>query len=169
MLRNNNVAPKTKHFSALLAFPSSSLCDTITQSCTAVTAVAAAVTVSPRLQLHALELSVGVSLDRLPSSKPSSTSSTADDDGPPVLNSLMAAIKCSQENQRRHPDTFHLMQIYNHQNPQFNQGMASFLKVELKHFVLSIFSLLTLHFLKSSQERAICSLSSSVILTRWWW
>ncbi|XP_057724502.1 protein SMAX1-LIKE 6-like [Arachis stenosperma] len=124
--------------SALLALPSSSLRDAITRSRTVVTAVAAAVTVSPRLQLRALELSVGVSLDRLPSSKPSSTSSTADDDGPPVSNSLMAAIKRSQANQRRHPDTFHLMQIHNHQNPQFNQGTASFLKVELKHFVLSI-------------------------------
>ncbi|KAL4392123.1 hypothetical protein AHAS_Ahas03G0313600 [Arachis hypogaea] len=59
------------------------------------------------------------------------------------------------------------MQIHNHQNPQFNQGIASFLKVELKHFVLSIFSLLTLHLLlKYSQERAIRSLSSSAILTR---
>ncbi|KAL4371151.1 hypothetical protein AHAS_Ahas06G0137100 [Arachis hypogaea] len=69
----------------------------------------------------------------------------------------MGAIKCSQKNQRRHPDTFHLMQIHNHQNPQFNQGTALFLKVELKHFVLSIFIFLTLCLLlKYSQERATC-------------
>ncbi|KAL4315215.1 hypothetical protein HN51_069402 [Arachis hypogaea] len=142
------------HFSALLALPSSSLRDAITQSRTAITAVAAAITISSGLQLRALELSIDVSIDHLPSSKPSSTSSTANDDGPPVSNSLIAAIKRSQENQRCHPDTFHLMQIYNHQNLQFNQGMPSFLKVELKYFVLSIFSLLTLRLLlKFSQER----------------
>ncbi|MED6111624.1 hypothetical protein PIB30_053921 [Stylosanthes scabra] len=117
--------------SPYLALPSSSLRDAITRSRTAVIAVAAAVTVSPRLQLRALELSVGVSLNRLPSSKPSSTSSSSgDDDGPPVSNSLMAAIKRSQANQRRRPDTFHLMQIHNHQSPQFNG--KSFLDTSLE-------------------------------------
>ncbi|KAF7833770.1 protein SMAX1-LIKE 7 [Senna tora] len=46
----------------------------------------------------------------------------------------MAAIKRSQANQRRHPESFHLFQMHNQQNHQ----TASLLKVELKHFVLSI-------------------------------
>ncbi|RYR05986.1 hypothetical protein Ahy_B06g085796 [Arachis hypogaea] len=66
-----------------MALPSSSVRHTITQSRTTITVIAAAVTVSPRLQ-RTLELSVGVSLDRLTSSKPSSTSSIAANDGLPV-------------------------------------------------------------------------------------
>ncbi|PQM34567.1 protein SMAX1-LIKE 6 [Prunus yedoensis var. nudiflora] len=102
--------------SALLALPSS----TIRDAC----ARARSSAYSPRLQFRALELSVGVSLDRLPSSKAQ--------DEPPVSNSLMAAIKRSQANQRRHPESFHLHQIHN------QQQTASLLKVELKHFILSI-------------------------------
>ncbi|KAG5253820.1 protein SMAX [Salix suchowensis] len=68
---------------------------------------------------------VGVSLDRLPSSR-------ALDEDPPISNSLMAAIKRSQANQRRHPENFHLHQIH------CNQQAASVLKVEMKHFILSI-------------------------------
>ncbi|KAB2616544.1 hypothetical protein D8674_023132 [Pyrus ussuriensis x Pyrus communis] len=102
--------------SALLSLPSSALRDACAR--------ARSSAYSPRLQFRALELSVGVSLDRLPSSKAQ--------DEPPVSNSLMAAIKRSQANQRRHPESFHLHQIHS------QQQAASLLKVELKHFVLSI-------------------------------
>lgn len=106
--------------SALLALPSSSL----REAC----ARARSSAYSPRLQFRALELSVGVSLDRLPSSKSV--------EEPPVSNSLMAAIKRSQANQRRHPDNFHY-QIIQSQTQQ-QQQTTSLLKVELKHFILSI-------------------------------
>nr|XP_048324167.1 protein SMAX1-LIKE 6 [Ziziphus jujuba var. spinosa] len=102
--------------SALLALPSSAL----REACGRARSNA----YMPRLQFRALELSVGVSLDRLPSSKSL--------DEPPVSNSLMAAIKRSQANQRRHPENFHMYQIHN------QQQTASLLKVELKHFILSI-------------------------------
>ncbi|XP_010469910.1 PREDICTED: protein SMAX1-LIKE 7-like isoform X3 [Camelina sativa] len=85
---------------------------------------------SSRLQFRALELCVGVSLDRLPSSK----SPTAVEEDPPVSNSLMAAIKRSQATQRRHPETYHLHQIHANNNTQ----TTSVLKVELKYFILSI-------------------------------
>ncbi|KAJ7959824.1 Protein SMAX1-LIKE like [Quillaja saponaria] len=104
--------------SALLALPSSKLRDACAR--------ARSCPYSPRLQFRALDLSVSVSLDRLPTSK------TVEDE-PPISNSLMAAIKRSQANQRRHPDSFHLFQIHCQQ-----QQAASFLKVELKHFILSI-------------------------------
>lgn len=84
---------------------------------------------SPRLQLRALELSVGVSLDRLPTAK-----SSADAPPPPVANSLMAAIKRSQANQRRHPDTWQLYQQLQNQS----QSPNTVIKVEMKHFILSI-------------------------------
>ncbi|XP_038718699.1 protein SMAX1-LIKE 6-like isoform X1 [Tripterygium wilfordii] len=80
---------------------------------------------SPRLQFKALELCLSVSLDRVSSSQLSGD--------PPVSNSLMAAIKRSQANQRRHPDNFHLY----HQISQ-NQSAMSCIKVELQHLVLSI-------------------------------
>lgn len=66
-------------------------------------------------------------MDRLPSAK-----SLDDEPPPPISNSLMAAIKRSQANQRRHPETFHL-----YQQAQ-NQFSLSSVKVELKHFILSI-------------------------------
>ncbi|XP_057955145.1 protein SMAX1-LIKE 6 [Malania oleifera] len=105
--------------SALLALPSSSLREACSRSRSSA--------YSPRLQFRALELCVGVSLDRLPSSK------TAED--PPVSNSLMAAIKRSQANQRRHPDSFHL---HMQQQQQQQTTSISCVKVELKHFILSI-------------------------------
>ncbi|KAK7289822.1 hypothetical protein RIF29_03786 [Crotalaria pallida] len=112
--------------SALLALPSASL----REAC----ARAQSRSYSPRLQFRALELSVGVSLDRLPTIKSSSAAvSGKDEDGPPVSNSLMAAIKRSQANQRRQPENFHLIQMMQQQ-----QGTTPFLKVELKHFMLSI-------------------------------
>ena len=117
--RRNHAQTTSLHaISALLALPSSTLRDACTR--------ARSCSYTPRLQFRALELSVGVSLDRLPTSK------TVEDD-PPVSNSLMAAIKRSQANQRRHPESFHLLQM----QAQLNQA-ASFLKVELKHFILSI-------------------------------
>ncbi|XP_050235399.1 protein SMAX1-LIKE 6-like [Mercurialis annua] len=108
--------------SALLALPSSTLRDACARSRNS--------PCSSRLQFRALELCVGVSLDRVPSSK--TVNSNDEDNGPPISNSLMAAIKRSQANQRRHPDHFHLQQIH------CNQQSPSVLKVELKHFILSI-------------------------------
>ncbi|KAF5470440.1 hypothetical protein F2P56_010954 [Juglans regia] len=105
--------------SALLALPSSTLREACARTRTGA--------YSPRLQYRALELSVGVSLDRLPSSSKAL-------DEPPVSNSLMAAIKRSQANQRRHPESFHL----HHQIVHGQQQTTSLLKVELKHFILSI-------------------------------
>ncbi|KAL6204415.1 hypothetical protein ACLB2K_021683 [Fragaria x ananassa] len=102
--------------SALLSLPSSALRD----ACTRANSSA----YTQRLKFRALELCVGVSLDRLPSAKAQ--------EEPPVSNSLMAAIKRSQANQRRHPESFHLHQIHS------QQQTASLLKVELKHFILSI-------------------------------
>lgn len=106
--------------SALLALPSSTLRDACAR--------ARSCAYSPRLQFRALELSVSVSLDRLPTAK------TLDE--PPISNSLMAAIKRSQANQRRHPDTFHIYQQLQQQNS--SNFSISTLKVELKHFILSI-------------------------------
>ncbi|KFK24387.1 hypothetical protein AALP_AAs72209U000500 [Arabis alpina] len=80
---------------------------------------------SSRLQFRALELCVGVSLDRLPSS-----ATNEDDVEPPVSNSLMAAIKRSQATQRRHPESYY--QIHG------GNQTTSVLKVELKYFILSI-------------------------------
>lgn len=114
--------------SALLALPSS----TLREAC----ARARSSAYSPRLQFRALELSVGVSLDRLPTTKAQ--------EEPPISNSLMAAIKRSQANQRRHPETFHLYQQLQNQSNIINANSSSSppsistVKVELKHFILSI-------------------------------
>lgn len=108
--------------SALLALPSSSLRDACSR--------ARSCAYSPRLQFRALELCVSVSLDRIPVTK-------AVSENPPVSNSLMAAIKRSQANQRRHPDTFYLYQQLQQFN-NCNQSSLSCVKVELKHFILSI-------------------------------
>nr|KYP60218.1 hypothetical protein KK1_015669 [Cajanus cajan] len=82
---------------------------------------------SPRLQFKALDLCLSVSLDRAPSSH----NHLPSDHHPPVSNSLMAAIKRSQANQRRHPDNFHFT---HHQQP----FSVSSVKVELQHLLLSI-------------------------------
>ncbi|RCV36692.1 hypothetical protein SETIT_8G002600v2 [Setaria italica] len=93
---------------------------------------------SPRLQLKALELCFAVSLDRLPSSSSSASSSQKEKEKeneysePPVANSLMAAIKRSQANQRRNPDTFH----FYHQPTSATSPNA--VKVDLSHLVLAI-------------------------------
>ncbi|XP_047321689.1 protein SMAX1-LIKE 6 [Impatiens glandulifera] len=108
--------------SALLSLPSSFIRDACAR--------ARSCAYSPRLQFRALELCVSVSLDRIPVTK-------AVADEPPVSNSLMAAIKRSQANQRRHPDTFYLYQQLQQFN-NCNQSSLSCVKVELKHFILSI-------------------------------
>ncbi|XP_023550080.1 protein SMAX1-LIKE 7-like [Cucurbita pepo subsp. pepo] len=103
--------------SALLALPSSALRD----ACARARKTTA---YSPRLQFKALELCLSVSLDRVPSTQLS--------DDPPVSNSLMAAIKRSQANQRRQPENFHLYHQLSH------QSSIACVKVELQHFLLSI-------------------------------
>ncbi|CAM0950551.1 unnamed protein product [Alopecurus aequalis] len=85
---------------------------------------------SPRVQLKALELCFAVSLDRIAST----ASSPGPGDEPPVSNSLMAAIKRSQANQRRNPDTFH----FYHQAAFQASPTASQVRVELSHLVLAI-------------------------------
>ncbi|KAL9332621.1 hypothetical protein ACSQ67_002231 [Phaseolus vulgaris] len=121
--------------SALLSLPSSSL---LRDACSRARNCA----YSPRLQFKALDLCLSVSLDRAPSSH----SHLSSDHDPPVSNSLMAAIKRSQANQRRHPDNFH---FYHHQqthhNLNINQNQnhqqpfsVSSVKVELQHLILSI-------------------------------
>ncbi|KAM7265518.1 hypothetical protein ACFE04_003201 [Oxalis oulophora] len=90
---------------------------------------------SPRLQFKALDLCLGVSLDRVPSIQ-LTESKTKNVDSPPVSNSLMAAIKRSQANQRRLPENYHL---YHSNNTQTTSSSSiSCVKVELQHFILSI-------------------------------
>ncbi|KAK8550829.1 hypothetical protein V6N12_039513 [Hibiscus sabdariffa] len=111
--------------SALLSLPSSTLRDACTRPHSS--------GYPSRLQFRALELSVGVSLDRLPSSK------SVED--PPISNSLMAAIKRSQASQRRHPESYHLQQLHssnNNSNATSCSQTQSIMKVELKYFILSI-------------------------------
>ncbi|KAM3375879.1 protein SMAX1-LIKE 7 [Capsicum galapagoense] len=84
---------------------------------------------SVRVQFKALELCLGLSMDRLPSSP-----SRVDD--PPVSNSLMAAIKRSHANQRRQPENF-----YNYQQQIQNQSASSSVlgvKVELRNLIISV-------------------------------
>ncbi|XP_044482217.1 protein SMAX1-LIKE 6-like [Mangifera indica] len=102
--------------SALLAPPSSTLRDACAR--------AMSIPYNSRLQFRALELGVGVALDRLQSSKSV--------ERPPISNSLTAAIKRGQASQRRNPENYHLQLIH------CNQQSASLLKVELKYFILSI-------------------------------
>uniref|UniRef100_UPI0035D99DC3 protein SMAX1-LIKE 7-like n=1 Tax=Aristolochia californica TaxID=171875 RepID=UPI0035D99DC3 len=85
---------------------------------------------SPRLQLRALDLYFSVALDRLPSSQ------TLDE--PPISNSLMAAIKRSQANQRRNPDTFNNQHSFQQQANQSPTSSILLIKVELRQMVLSI-------------------------------
>ncbi|GAA0151131.1 chaperone [Lithospermum erythrorhizon] len=88
-----------------------------------------------KIQYKALELCLGVSLDRL------STSPNRVDE-PPVSNSLMAAVKRSQANQRRQPENFN---FYHQQSLQSvaSSSSSSFssitvVKVELRNLIASI-------------------------------
>ncbi|XP_042472661.1 protein DWARF 53-LIKE-like isoform X1 [Zingiber officinale] len=91
---------------------------------------------SPRMHLKVLERCFGMALDRLPSS---GGQREGGGDGPPVSNSLMAAIKRSQANQRRNPESFHLYQQQQQQNAA--AGVASTfsgVKVEMQQLILAI-------------------------------
>ena len=83
--RNHGQTTSLHAISALLALPSSTLRDACSH--------ARSCSYSSRLQFRALELSVGVSLDR-------SSTSRALEEEPPVSNSLMNAIKRSQAIQK---------------------------------------------------------------------
>ncbi|KAL7107665.1 hypothetical protein ACP275_06G069100 [Erythranthe tilingii] len=111
--------------SSLLSLPNS----TLREACTRTRNSA----YSTRVQFKALELSLSVSLDRIPSSQANRV------DEPPVANSLMAAIKRSQANQRRQPENF---TFYQQQQQQQQQNSSSssvpIVKVELQNLVLSI-------------------------------
>ncbi|KAL1370112.1 hypothetical protein AAHE18_01G036100 [Arachis hypogaea] len=137
--RRNHAQTTSLHaISALLTHPSATLRDACGRA-------RRTIACDPSLQFRTLELSVGISLDRLPtttSSKSSTSSSSfSAGDGPPVSNSLMAAIKRSQANQRRNPENFHFMILQQQQNQNNNQIIpqtTSTLKVEMKQFMLSI-------------------------------
>ncbi|KAI7741537.1 hypothetical protein M8C21_022344 [Ambrosia artemisiifolia] len=105
--------------SALLSLPSSPLKEACSRARNSAYA--------SRVQFKALELCLGVALDRL-----SSTAQRVEE--PPISNSLMAAIKRSQANQRRQPENFH---IYN-QTTSCPPTSVSTVKVELQNLILSI-------------------------------
>ncbi|KZV15618.1 hypothetical protein F511_41173 [Dorcoceras hygrometricum] len=85
---------------------------------------------STRVQFKALELSLSVALDRLPSSQAGKI------EQPPVSNSLMAAIKRSQANQRRQPENF---SYYQQQQQQYSScSSVPIVKAELQNLILSI-------------------------------
>ncbi|XP_076883038.1 protein SMAX1-LIKE 6-like [Bidens hawaiensis] len=111
--------------SALLSLPSSPLREACVRARNSAYA--------SRVQFKALELCLGVALDRL-----SSTTQRVDE--PPVSNSLMAAIKRSQANQRRQPENFHLYQQMTSSSSSGSpsSGCVSAVKVELQNLILSI-------------------------------
>ncbi|GER50968.1 double Clp-N motif-containing P-loop nucleosidetriphosphate hydrolases superfamily protein [Striga asiatica] len=116
--------------SSLLSLPSSSL----REACARARQGAGAY--SARVQFKALELSLTVSLDRLPSISYNRT-----EIGPPVSNSLMAAIKRSQANQRRQPENYTFYHQQQMQQKQLHQSCSSSIpvvKVELQNLVVSI-------------------------------
>ncbi|KAJ4841224.1 hypothetical protein Tsubulata_035928 [Turnera subulata] len=123
--------------SALLSLPSSTLRDACARARNSA--------YSPRLQFKALDLCLGVSLDRVP------TSQLGEEESPPVSNSLMAAIKRSQANQRRQPEHIHLYlqqqhHHHHHLSPSSSSSTSSStssssiscVKVELQNLILSI-------------------------------
>ncbi|CAN1746472.1 Protein SMAX1-LIKE 7 [Linum perenne] len=123
--------------SALLSFPSSILRDACSRARNSA--------YSTRLQFKALDLCLSVSLDRVPSGGVSGDGG----ESPPVSNSLMAAIKRSQANQRRQPESFHLYHQFSSQNINFNQltsssspssssSSVSCIRVDLRNLIMSI-------------------------------
>ncbi|GAB2234944.1 hypothetical protein Droror1_Dr00004217 [Drosera rotundifolia] len=132
--RRNHAQTTSLHVvSAFLSSPSSLLSSACSRA-----ARSTAANFSPRLQFRALDLSVGVSLDRLPTSKHNNhNNNNGGDDvfSPPISNSLMAAIKRSQANQRRQPEIYHHHHL---SSIQGNPVSITSIKVELKQFVLSI-------------------------------
>ncbi|PIA59432.1 hypothetical protein AQUCO_00400367v1 [Aquilegia coerulea] len=116
--------------SAFLSLPSSSLRD----ACSRVTSSSYA----PRFQFKALELCFASALDRLPSTTQTQTKDVFDLVEPPISNSLMAAIKRSQANQRRNPETFHLYQQQQQQQSSSSSSSLNCVKVELQQLILSI-------------------------------
>ncbi|KAK0604453.1 hypothetical protein LWI29_015831 [Acer saccharum] len=141
--RNNAQTNSLHAVSALLASPSSMLREACVQTRRSANSV--------RFQVRALELLVGMSLDRLPSSR-----SDEDDNEPPVSNSLMAVIKRAQANQRRNPDNFQLQQIHSFHRP------PSLVKVEVKHFTLSILDDPAVS--RVFQEAGFCSLDVKLFI-----
>lgn len=83
---------------------------------------------SIRIQFKALDLCLGVSLDRLPLAP-------TQIEEPPVSNSLMAAIKRSQGNQRRQPENFN---FYQQQLLCSSSSSVNVVKVELRNLIISI-------------------------------
>lgn len=88
-----------------------------------------------RVQLKALDFCLSVALERLPTTQPRV-------DEPPVSNSLMAAIKRSQANQRRQPESVIAVrnqnQFIGHHQSQEQLGSSLGIKVELQHLIVSI-------------------------------
>ncbi|XP_022891577.1 protein SMAX1-LIKE 8-like [Olea europaea var. sylvestris] len=107
--------------SSLLSIPNSSLREACTRTRTRNNAY------STRVQLKALDLSLSVSLDRLPSSRANKV------EEPPVSNSLMAAVKRSQANQRRQPENFSF-----YQQQYSSCSSVPVVKVELRNLIISI-------------------------------
>ncbi|XP_074586720.1 LOW QUALITY PROTEIN: protein DWARF 53-LIKE-like [Curcuma longa] len=94
---------------------------------------------SPRLQFKALELCFGLALERLPSTSTTTSRQAAERaEEPLVSNSLMAAIKRSQANQRRNPDSFHFYQQQQSAAAPGSGSSFSGMKVELQHLMLAI-------------------------------
>ncbi|XP_051143171.1 protein SMAX1-LIKE 6-like [Andrographis paniculata] len=111
--------------SSLLSLPRSAL----REACTRTRTISA---YSSRVQFKALELSLSVSLDRLPSSQQG-----VKIEEPPVSNSLMAAIKRSQASQRRQPENY---SFYQQQQQQYASCSSAIpvVKVELQNLIISI-------------------------------
>lgn len=125
--RRNHSQTTSLHVLSALLSPSFSLLRESLSRCRNSSSVSG---YSTRFQFRVLELCVSVSLEKVPSSKTAQN----DDFVPPIANSLMAAIKRAQANQRRQPEMYHLNQIHLSNNPI----SISSIKVELKHFVLAI-------------------------------
>ncbi|GAB2299508.1 hypothetical protein Dimus_033574 [Dionaea muscipula] len=119
---------------ALLSVPSSPLREACLRARNAV--------FYPRAQFKALDFCLSLSLDRLPTSQ-------AKVNEPPIANSLMAAIKRSQANQRRQSDSHSssvsgsikqqlLLQQQQQQQQHGQEQGGSGVKVEIQHLIFAI-------------------------------